>query len=183
MDTLFIPIILGTAREGRQSEKAAKFVLQEFQKRNQAETKLIDVRDYPLVATLRHPTEKKLVKLGQEFARADGYIVVAPVYNHGYPGELKIVLDVFYEEYKRKPIGICAVTSGGLGGPQMVEQLRLVAVEFQMVPIRSALYFLNISELFDDNGNITDSLYHQRLQTFFDELVWYAKALKKARNP
>ena len=36
MAKLFIPVVLGTAREGRQSEKAARFVFEELQKQESA---------------------------------------------------------------------------------------------------------------------------------------------------
>ena len=77
---------------------------------------------------------------------ADGLIVVSPEYNHGYPGPLKEVLDSLYEEYEHKPIGICGA-GGGLGGSRAVEQLRLVAIELKLVPIREALYFPMVWDL------------------------------------
>lgn len=46
MDKLFIPILLGSARDGRYSEHAAKFVLEEAKSYGQFETELIDVRDF-----------------------------------------------------------------------------------------------------------------------------------------
>ena len=41
---LYIPIILGTARQWRQSEHVASFLLSEMQKRPEIETEVIDVR-------------------------------------------------------------------------------------------------------------------------------------------
>jgi len=180
---LYIPVILGTAREGRRSEKAANFVLKEFQKFNEAETELIDVRDYRIQATDDTEEQEPAKRFAEKAARADGFIIVSPEYNHGYAGELKMMLDMLYEEYNRKPVGICGASTGRLGGARAVEQLRLVAIEFQMVPIRSAMYFANIKELFDEKGDITDPQYFTgRLKTFFEELLWYAKVLKTARE-
>ena len=45
---LFIPVILGTPRQGRASEQAAKFLVSEVAKRGSVETELIDVREIPL---------------------------------------------------------------------------------------------------------------------------------------
>jgi NAD(P)H-dependent FMN reductase len=102
--------------------------------------------------------------------------------NHGYPGELKMMLDQLYEEYNHKPIGICGV-GGMVGGSRMVEQLRLVAIELQMVPIRNAVYFPMAWSIFDEQGNPKDTQpYEDRLKSFFEELEWYAKALKQARE-
>jgi NAD(P)H-dependent FMN reductase len=93
------------------------------------------------------------------------------------------MMDELYEEYNRKPIGICGTSTGRLGGARMVEALRMSVIELQMAPIRTAVYFSNIQDLFDQNGNIKDGeTYSKRLKTFFDELIWYAHALKVARE-
>lgn len=179
---LFIPLILATGRKERKSEGVAKFVFEEVKARG-FESELIDVRTFALSETDNTKTSETAKKFAGVITRADGLIIVSPEYNHGYPGELKMALDQLYEEYNRKPIGICGVSAGVLGGARMVEQLRLVAIEFQMVPIRNAVYFSESYKLFDDEGNLKDAeYYHKRLNAFFDELAWYAKALKKARN-
>lgn len=179
-NNFYIPVILGTAREGRRSEKVANFVLQETIKAG-LKSELLDVRDYRLAATDKTKTLPQANKLAEKINKADGLIIVAPEYNHGYPGELKMMLDMLYEEYTKKPVGICGVSIGPLGGARMVEQLRLVSIEFHMVPIREALYFSKVEQLFDEKGNIKDEAYYQRFKTFLDEIIWYAKALKIAR--
>lgn len=180
---LFIPILLGTARKGRQSEKVAKFVLEEAKKYGQFETELIDARDFGLSRTDDTKTTEKSKKFSDTMTRADGLIVVSPEYNHGMPGELKMTLDQLYKEYKHKPIGICGVSEGHMGGARMVEQLRLVSIELQMVPIETAVYFFDVENLFDEKGKfLKEETYQKRLKTFFDELIWYAKALKLARE-
>ncbi len=45
---LFIPVILGTARQGRRSEHAARFVFEQTKKRADVETELIDVCELPM---------------------------------------------------------------------------------------------------------------------------------------
>lgn len=69
-----------------------------------------------------------------------------------------------------------------LGGGRMVEQLWLVAIELQMMPIRSAIYFPNVWDVFDEQGNPKDASYVGRVKTFLDELAWYAHTLKTARE-
>jgi NAD(P)H-dependent FMN reductase len=54
MDTnrpIFIPVILGTSRQGRMSEHVAKFVVEEVGKREGVETELIDIRQIPISTT------------------------------------------------------------------------------------------------------------------------------------
>ncbi len=173
-----IPVILGTAREGRESEKAARFVLSEAKKYG-LDSEIIDVRDFTTGVTDRTKTSAKAKKFIEKISKADALIIVSPEYNHGYPGELKILLDSAYEEYFGKPVGICGVSSGGLGGARMTEQLRLVCIELHMLPIREAVYFSGILQLFDSAGKIKDASYSDRLKKFFQELENYAKLLRK----
>lgn len=111
----------------------------------------------------------------------DGLIIVTSEYNHGYPGELKMILDMAYEEYEHKPVALCG-TGGGMGGVRAVEQLRNVLIELKATSILEAVYFSNIGNLFDAEGKITDPVYHERVQKLLDEIMWYAKALKRARE-
>lgn len=179
MEKLFIPIILGTAREGRHSEAAAKFMVEQVRQAG-LETELIDIRDFLHKATQEvFPGQEEL---GKKLKKADGYIIVSPEYNHGYPGELKLFLDAFYQEYARKPVGLCGVSIGPNGGVRAVEQLRLVFIEFHAVPIREAVYFRNVADLFDEQGKIKDQGYEKLAKTFLEELIWFANALKTAKD-
>ena len=178
---LYLPIILGTARMGRESEKAARFVLSEVKSRPEIETELVDVRDFRLPATDDSEEPEIAKRWGDKAERADGFIIVSPEYNHGYSGELKMFLDMIHDQYARKPVAICGVSSGSIGGARMVEQLRLVLIDFRMVPVGTAVYFFKIGALFKD-GQITDESYKTRLGKMLDELVWFAEALKIARE-
>lgn len=177
---MYIPIILGTAREGRESEKVAKYFLKEVSKTD-LETEILDVRDYSQSVTNNIEDSEVALRWKEKIVRADGYIIISPEYNHGYPGELKMALDLVYGEYDKKPVGICGVSAGAAAGIRVVEQLRLVAIALRMVPINSAIYFSNVQKLFDSSGAIQDESYEKRIEAFLQELTWYAQALKNAR--
>src|SRR5437899_1401383 len=49
-------------------------------------------------------------------ARADGLIIVAPEYNHSFPGLLKHVLDTNLKEYIHKAVGGCGARGLRCGG-------------------------------------------------------------------
>lgn len=175
MEKLSIPVILGTAREGRRSEAPAKYLLDLLKKRS-AESQLVDPKDYPVdIAVINNNLPDRL-KPWQEIAKkADGFVIVSPEYNHGYPGALKNLLDVLYAEFNYKPVGICGVSAGVLGGARAVEQLRLVAIELKMIPIRSAVYFGSAKNL-----NLMD--YTDKINKLLDELLWLAEVMKDART-
>jgi len=177
---MYIPIILGTGREDRQSEKVADFILKEVEKRG-LESEILDVRDYLTEVTDNTGESSQAKELAGKIEKADALIIVSPEYNHGYPGELKMMLDMLYEEYTAKPVGFCGVSAGGLGGARAVEQLRQVAIELHMIPIREALYFSGVQNLFDEEGQIKDDSYSKRVEVFLNELIWYAKKLEEEK--
>lgn len=167
---MYIPIILGTAREGRQSEKVANFMLKQIIK-NGLDGEIIDVKDYRIEKTDNTGISQQAIKFSEKIIKSDALIIVSPEYNHGYPGELKMMLDMLYKEYFYKPVGICGVSSGGLGGSRMVEQLKLVAIEFHMIPIRESIYFSFIQDLFNDDGEIKDESYLKKVEIFLNQLT------------
>ena len=167
-----IPIILGTAREGRLSEKVAEFVKGEVVAAGH-KTEILDVREYAPSRT--QEVTEKTVEYGEKIKKADGIIIVSPEYNHGYPGELKMLLDSAYAEYAEKPLGICGVSISPMGGCRMAEQVRLVSIELHMTPIREAVYFSTAMNLFDEAGAIKDLAYKDRVKKMLEELVRRAK--------
>jgi NAD(P)H-dependent FMN reductase len=171
---MMIPIILGTAREGRESEKVARFILGEA-KAAGYDPVLVDVRDFRIPATDNSKSSAQAKSLASILKKADALIIVSPEYNHGYPGELKMALDLLYQEYSGLPLGIVGVSSGPFGGARAVEQLRLVAIELQMVPIRDSLHFPNVRDCFDAKGGVKDPKVKERAKRFFESLANHVK--------
>jgi NAD(P)H-dependent FMN reductase len=178
---LFIPIILGTSRQGRQSENVARFVFEQTRKRAGVETELIDVCTLPM--KLDDAGEQmKDAKFSATINRCDGLIIVTPEYNHGYPGLLKHALDMNLEEYIHKAVGICGVSAGAFGGVRAIEALLPVMRELGLVTIFSDVNFGNVEKLFDDQGNLLDQNYARRLDNFLNELIWMARVLRYGRE-
>jgi NAD(P)H-dependent FMN reductase len=71
---------------------------------------------------------------------------------------------------------------GPWGGNRMVQQLRLVCIALGLMPMQRAVYFTNVRQLFDEKGKIKDGSYSKKAQGLLKQLIWYAKALKKARE-
>ena len=67
-------------------------------------------------------------------------MLVTAEYNHGYTAVLKNALDHTFVERNRKPVAF--VGYGNVGGARAIEQLRLVAVELEMAPLRHAVHIL-----------------------------------------
>jgi NAD(P)H-dependent FMN reductase len=178
---LFIPIILGTARQGRESEQVAHFVFEQTKKRAMVETELIDVRKLPM--RLDDAGEQmKDPKFSATIERCDGLIIVTPEYNHGYPGLLKHALDMNLKEYIHKAVGICGVSAGAFGGARVIENLLPVLRELGLVTIFEDVNFGKVGTLFDESGQLLDQKYVRRLDKFLDELIWMARVLRHGRE-
>jgi NAD(P)H-dependent FMN reductase len=179
--TLFIPVILGTARKGRASENVARYVLDQVCKRDDVEAELIDIR----ALNLPMDDEGESIK-DPEFSaamdRADAIILVVPEYNHGYPGLLKHALDTNLREYIHKAVGVCGVSAGGFGGTRVIESLLPVLRELGLVTIFWDGNFSNAGTLFDADGLILDLSFDSRMEKFINELVWMARTLRYGRE-
>ncbi len=174
---MFIPIILGTGRKGRKSKMVADFILKEALK-NGFKSEILDVRKYIIGITDNTKKSSKAISFKKKIEKSDALIIVSPEYNSGYPGELKLMLDMLYQEYNGKPVGFCGVSLGAFGGIKAVEQLKQVALGLKMVLVSNSLYFPKVSELFNKEGKIKDDLYYKRVFSFLEEVANYAKKLK-----
>jgi NAD(P)H-dependent FMN reductase len=195
--TIKIKVILGTTRQGRFGDKPAHWITAEASALSDVEVELLDLRDFPLqhFDEPASPMWKQgkyddpdVQRWADRVADGDAFIIVAPEYNHGYPAVLKNAIDYIYPEWGHKPVGF--VSYGNAGGARGVEQLRLVAIEMQMWPIRSAIhippavYVTVMKEPTPANPDLFTPLKQGRVnhvERFFTELLWAARALKQAR--
>jgi NAD(P)H-dependent FMN reductase len=180
---LFIPVLLGTNRKGRQSEHVANWVVERMEHRDDIATKLFDVSDFRL------PYDDYGTAIGGEFPewrdaiiKADGLVVVAPEYNHGYPGSLKGVLDLLLKEYIHKAVAFVGVSAGPWGGTRVIESMVPMVRELGLVVTFSDLNFPSVNSKFDADGKLLDDTYENRVTGFLDELVWIASALRWGRE-
>src|SRR3989338_3503215 len=185
-----IHIIIGSTREGRFSEKPARYMYAELGKRTDVQAELVDLRDWPLPffdqsvtpSYKRAPYPYEMVeRWSAKVGEADGYIIVAPEYNHGYPAVLKNAIDWVFKEWAHKPIGF--VSYGSAMGARSVEQLRQVAIELSLVPLRPAIHIpgeMYMAAAKADDADVATAFapMQERVSGFFDELVRIAQALK-----
>src|SRR3954451_21122253 len=168
---LFLPVMLGTVRQGRKSEFAAKLVFEQTKKRAGVGTELIDLRTIPM--RLDDAGEQiKDPKFSSTIQRCDGLILVVPEYNHGYPGLLKHALDMNLEEYIHKTVGICGVSAGPFGGARVIEALLPVMRELGLVTIFNDVNFGYAGKIFREDGKLLDDSFVRRTAKFLDELIW-----------
>jgi NAD(P)H-dependent FMN reductase len=188
---LKVGLIIGSTRPNRFADIPAKWTVEGAGKRSDFSLEVLDLRDYDL-PLYDEPTPQAYTggAYAQPAAEAwrhrvgefDAFIATVAEYNHGPTAALKNAFDSAQLEWRRKPIGF--VGYGGVGGARAIEQLRGIAVELQMAPIRQEVNiamepFLGVmtqGKSLDDYQYLVESR-----AALFDNLVWWGKALKAAR--
>jgi NAD(P)H-dependent FMN reductase len=187
-----ISVIVGSIRQGRFSEKPARWIFQHLENRTGIDAQLLDLRDFPMpffdqpvppAAPGRAPYENAVVKKWTAaIARSDGFIFVTPEYNYGPAAVLKNALDWVYPEWNRKAAAF--VSYGSAAGARSVQQLRQTVIELQLAPIRSSVH-IPVTTLWAhfQGGNVEAGLAELEgpAKTMIDDLLWWSEALKAAR--
>jgi NAD(P)H-dependent FMN reductase len=180
-----VNIILGSTREGRTSEKIGRALKKMLDARTDIHTEIIDLRDYDLpflydaVAPAKQETvtDPVIKKWSDTISTADGFIIVVPEYNSGYPGVLKNALDLLYKEWNNKPVGLVGYSGGPSGGTTTTAQVADVARAFKMVPTSTTINIPNSWKALDSQGSLIDASIETALNAMVDELVKIFKAL------
>jgi NAD(P)H-dependent FMN reductase len=107
---LNIPVILGTTRKGRASVHAANLLAELLNRRAGVLSKVIDIAALPLPVDDAGEAIKSPA-FSSAMAAADGLVIVAPEYNHSFPGLLKHALDSCLNEYIHKAVGLVGVSA------------------------------------------------------------------------
>lgn len=178
---LSIPVILGTTRKGRMSAHAARFMVEQIERRQDVTTDLIDLSKLP--APIDDAGESiKDPAFAEKMTMADALVLVTPEYNHSFPGLLKHVLDSCLKEYIHKAAGIVGVSAGPFGGARAIQDFLPVIRELGLVNIFWDVNFGNVATVFDASGKLLDETFIKRADKFLDELVWMAKTLRYGRD-
>jgi NAD(P)H-dependent FMN reductase len=187
-----ISVIVGSTRQGRFSEKPARWIWQHLKKRDGVDARLLDLRDYPMPffdqpltpawpgrPAFQHEVVQKWTAA---IAQSDGFIFVTPEYNYGTSAVLKNAIDWVYPEWNRKPVGF--VSYGSAMGARAVQQLRETAIELQLAPIRSSVH-IPVATLWAhfQGGDVEAGLaaLETPAKALIDDLLWWTAALKQAR--
>ncbi|WP_425144717.1 NADPH-dependent FMN reductase [Deinococcus sp.] len=185
-----IAIIISSTRATRFADKPAKWLKDIVSQRQDAEYELLDLRDYPMpffdevASNAWAPTQNEVaLRWQKKVAEFDGYIFLTAEYNHGPTAVLKNALDYSYPEWNKKPAAF--VGYGSVGAARAIEQLRQIAVELQMAPIRTGVHIQGADFMgaWQQGAALEDMAHLQPgVQAMLDELSWWTNALKTARE-
>ena len=180
---LSIPLLLGTNRKDRVSERAARWIFRRMENHPELETRFFDVRDFALPADDYGTGIAHLFPVWRDaIIKADGLVIITPEYNHGYPGPLKSVLDLLLKEYIHKAVALAGVSAGPWGGTRVIEAMLPMLRELGLAVTFTDLNFPSAAAKFDENGEMIDPAYEKRVHGFLGELIWMAKTLRWGRE-
>ena len=183
-----IGIIIGSTRPGRVGASVGKWVLEEAQKRRDADFQLIDLKEHDL-PLLDEPVPPSMGQYSKEHTKKwakvidsfDAFIFVTPEYNHSTSGALKNAIDFVYKEWNNKVAGFVAY--GSAGGTRAVEHLRLIMAEVQVATVRAQVA-LSLMTDFENFKDFKPADYHMKnLDSLFDQVISWGTKMKELREP
>lgn len=187
MNKLKIKVILGSTRPTRFGERPAKWITEKARSIEDFDVELLDLRDYPMPffeepmgpssPEFKIPNEI-IQNWTDKIAEADGFIIVTPEYNHGYPAVLKNAIDYVYHEWAHKPVAF--VSYGTVGGTRAVQQLRQVIIELNMASIKHSVLIPEPWMIPEDDNKFEK--YNTSADSTLEQLHWWTKTLKAGRD-
>lgn len=184
-----IVVISGSVRIGRETHRVAEYLTTKLKESKQGEIHLIDLMDYPLPIMEEtfgnlQTLPQGITELQQLLHGADAMIWVSPEYHGTCTGALKNMLDYFWVEFYRKPIGVAAAATGRMGGinaSTSMQQLALSVGGYAM-PLKLIVPFVDVA--FDANGFPVEADMEKGFVDFAAEFLWFSEAIveKKKRS-
>jgi NAD(P)H-dependent FMN reductase len=190
-----IAVIIGSVRQGRVSDRVAKWVAAEAKTIAGTEVEIVDLAEYvlPLFDEAAPPQynpdrqpEGVVKKWLDTLAAADAFVIVTPEYNRSYPGALKNALDYVDFQFVKKPVSI--VAHGSTGGAQAVASLRITLPATKAAVLSDATFLTGqASQLIDETGELNAEAKanpygpQAALKGTIAQLGFYGKLLTDAR--
>lgn len=185
---LNIAIISGSIRTGRKSHNVALYFDKYIKENNLSGSEILDLKEFNFPVfeerLSKMPNPSDAAKLfSEKITKADAVIMVFPEYNGGYSASIKNAIDLLYNEWHHKPIGLVSVSSGNFGGVNASAFLQSVLLKIRAVPLSVTFPVPSVEANFDDNGNaINKEITDKRASAFMKEIIWFAEAFNKMKS-
>jgi NAD(P)H-dependent FMN reductase len=155
-----IGIIVGSNRATRICRAVAEWVLKEMQ-HHELRLNLIDLAeinlpflDEPDIPARNNYQRDHTKAWSSMINQHDGFVLVFPQYNWGYPAVLKNALDFLYSEWSGKPVSIMCY--GERGGFQATLAMKLVTQGLDMYNMATNPPLYIDEAMFDERGQFKD---------------------------
>ncbi|WP_430535717.1 NAD(P)H-dependent oxidoreductase [Listeria rocourtiae] len=151
-----IGLIIGSTRPTRVCRTVAEWAMKEME-HGLLNLSLIDLAevnlpflDEPEIPAHRNYQQEHTKAWSRVINEYDGFVLVFPQYNWGYPAVLKNALDFLYDEWRGKPVSIMCY--GGHGGFQATLSMKLVTQGLHMYNIATNPALDISDDMFDESG-------------------------------
>jgi NAD(P)H-dependent FMN reductase len=188
-------IIIGSTRPGRAADLVAPWVIDRAKNHGSFDVEVLDLRDWPLpmftetfetIGDFNHPTYSSPIvrSWNHKIAEADAFLVITPEYNHSVPAVLKNAVDSVFLSFafRNKPIAAVGYSGGIAGGVRAIEHLAQIAVEAEMVPLRTTTIFPQVFQSFTADRQPVNPVAEISLRIALDDLKWWSEILETARK-
>ena len=192
---LNLKIIIGSTRPGRAADRVIPWIVTASRDHGAFAVDVLDLRDWQLpifgetlasVGDPRNPTfcVPAVKRWNAKIAEGDAYLFITPEYNHSIPAVLKNAIDSVFttSAFRGKPAGFVAYSGGIGGGIRAIEHLAHVAIEAEMVPLRNSVIIPFVPDAFGPGGQPANPGTGTAAKILPDDLAWWAKALRQARE-
>jgi NAD(P)H-dependent FMN reductase len=189
-----LQVIIGSTRPTRAADRVAPWVIERASAHPAFDVEVLDLRNWPLPMFAEHfgtvgdfndPTySDPLVRAwNHKIREADAYLVITPEYNHSVPAVLKNAIDSVFVSFafRNKPIIAVGYSGGISGGVRAIEHLAQIAIEAELVPLRTAVVIPQVTTGFNGEGQPVNPVTDISLRVALDDLAWWSSALKQAR--
>jgi len=180
-----IAIISASVRTGRNSHRVALYFKTLIEEKKLGTVTMLDLAayDFPVFHERLHLQESpsaQALEFAEKINAADGVIIVTPEYNGGYPASLKNVIDLLYQEWQRKPVGISTVSDGGFAGMNVITSLQYSLWKIRAWIISAMFPVPKVTTTFNEQGvpsykEGTD----KRALSFLNEMLWCIEAKRR----
>jgi NAD(P)H-dependent FMN reductase len=183
-----IVILSASVRTGRNSHRVALYFKKFLEKTKSGTAEILDLTTYNFPVfherlQYQESPSPEVLDFANKIKTADGVIIVTPEYNGGYPASLKNVVDLLYNEWRRKPIAISTVSDGVFGGTQVITSLQFSLWKIRAWTVPAMFPVPKVQESFDEQGNPKDKAATDKRATgFVNELLWCIEANKRMAN-
>jgi chromate reductase len=178
-----ITVISGTNREGSHSARVARYVAQ-LHRQLGAETHLLDLQNLPPALLAPGAYAEKPSGFQEAFVepvlRAHGLVIVVPEYNGGFPGALKLFIDMlpFPEAFESRPAAYIGVAAGQFGALRPVEQLQMIFGYRNALNFNERVFLAGASRYFKEEGQPGDDDLAARLERQAKNFQTFIAALR-----
>jgi NAD(P)H-dependent FMN reductase len=179
-----IAIISASVREGRLSHRVALFIQKYIEENSLATVEILDLKayDFPLFSERlmfpKNPSEKVL-EFADRVNKADGVIIVSPVYNASFPAALKNVMDLFVKEWRDKIVAVASVTAGTNAGITTILELQALLVKLGALVVPTSYTAMRTETEYDEQGNTTEEIARKQMDLFIRKLLRLIEQMQK----